>query len=309
MKEKILVVILAETRAHKLTFKTQKKYLIDPLKADVAVCIGRKPGETFKDDPFYEISKYRFVYDEKSDDFQSAFESIGGKADMCSHLSKIQDQLFGGVVCSGHKGSAGILLFFRRFLADHLVPILHLYDFIIVTRSDYYYEFPHPKMVPGKILIPRGEDFRGLTDRHMACPSSFIIDALTIVDPILSDGERMVSVMSLNAKWNLEQYIKFMFVQRGLYEHVVRFPRVMYAVREESTKTRWAQGDYDKDAKMIVKYRDEYDAVKAMIVNVKEKKFILFLLIALVLVFICVIIWTFRKISSDSRRFKCYTAN
>ena len=40
-KEKTLVVILAETRAHELTYKNIKENLIDIVEADLAVCIPK----------------------------------------------------------------------------------------------------------------------------------------------------------------------------------------------------------------------------------------------------------------------------
>ncbi len=256
-------MILAETRVHALTWTRCKRFLIDELGADLAVCIGRKPGETFKGDPFYENSKFRWIYEEESEDFQRAFEDIGGaNPSLCANLQKIKDQLFGGVVCSGHNGSAGILLFFRSFLARHLQHVKDLYDYIIVTRSDYYYELPHPPCLTGRIMIPSGEDYGGLTDRHMVCPSDKIIQALTILDPILEDGDAMVSAMSFHESWNLEKYISFMFDLRGLSQVVVRFPRVMYAVKEKSTKTRWSTGKFNREAQMIIKYNSEYEAVK-----------------------------------------------
>ena len=36
----------------------------------------------------------------------------------------------------------------------------------------------------------------------------------------------------------------------------------MYTVRQEKDKTRWAVGEYNSEAGMIVKYKSEYLAVK-----------------------------------------------
>jgi hypothetical protein len=69
---KTLVIILGETRAHELTFNNFKKNVIDQLNADLCLCIGIKPNYNY-DNPFYQLSKYNFLYDEP-DDYGSAFE-------------------------------------------------------------------------------------------------------------------------------------------------------------------------------------------------------------------------------------------
>ncbi len=45
-------MILAETREGDVTYENFKKNLLDPLKADLAVCIGVKDGQTPKDPLF-----------------------------------------------------------------------------------------------------------------------------------------------------------------------------------------------------------------------------------------------------------------
>jgi len=69
---KTLVIVLSETRASELTFNNFKKNVIDELNADLCVCIGVKPDYNY-DNPFYNLAKYKFTYDEP-DDFGDAFE-------------------------------------------------------------------------------------------------------------------------------------------------------------------------------------------------------------------------------------------
>ena len=66
MSSKTLVVILAQTRAHELTFDSFKKNVIDELKADLCVCIGVKNDYDY-DNPYYKLAKYRFLYNEEND--------------------------------------------------------------------------------------------------------------------------------------------------------------------------------------------------------------------------------------------------
>jgi hypothetical protein len=69
---KTLVIILSETRAHELTFNNFKKNLIDVLNADLCLCIGVKSDYDY-DNPFYNLAKYKFLYDEPAD-FGDAFD-------------------------------------------------------------------------------------------------------------------------------------------------------------------------------------------------------------------------------------------
>jgi hypothetical protein len=73
--EKVLVIILGETRAHELTFDNIKTNLLNTLNADLALCIGMKPAQYDYNNPFYELAKYKFVYEEPDDgNYAGAFD-------------------------------------------------------------------------------------------------------------------------------------------------------------------------------------------------------------------------------------------
>ena len=67
-----LVIILSETRAHELTFNNFKDNLLNPLNADLCICISIKPDYDYTN-PFYQAAKYKFVYNEPYD-FSDAFD-------------------------------------------------------------------------------------------------------------------------------------------------------------------------------------------------------------------------------------------
>jgi hypothetical protein len=72
-QEKTLVIVLAETRAWEKTYDNFHANVLQPLNADLCVCIGVKPDYNY-DNPFYRKAKYRFTYDEPAnDDWASAF--------------------------------------------------------------------------------------------------------------------------------------------------------------------------------------------------------------------------------------------
>ena len=79
-------------------------------------------------------------------------------------VTKIKDQFLGGIKDqhNQHPGSAGILIFFRWYLLHNLVKsdIVSEYDRFVITRSDFIYQLPHPKMDildPNLIWIPNSE--------------------------------------------------------------------------------------------------------------------------------------------------------
>ena len=46
------------------------------------------------------------------------------------------------------------------------------YKYIIYTRFDQYHTDVHPRIVNDEILIPEGEDYSGICDRHVAFPKN-----------------------------------------------------------------------------------------------------------------------------------------
>jgi hypothetical protein len=110
-------------------------------------------------------------------------------------------------------------------------------------------------------MVPEGEDYGGITDRHVVVPRRHIAACLEVLSDLLCDSSAMLRELSMQgANWNLEKYL--LYIKRGIAQHIRRFERVMYAVRLEDTTTRWSVGEYHPEAGMIAKYRSEYDAVQ-----------------------------------------------
>lgn len=257
---RILTIILGETRSHELTWNNFKTNVLEHLNSDLALCVGSKK-ET---DPFFEHAKYIWTYPELGDDWGQAFDSdvFNGNTKWRIMLN-LKDQLFGGIKESGHPGSAAILLFFRWFLRTKIIEhnLVDMYDFFIVTRSDYYYELPHPLIEDlESIHLPEGESYGGISDRHMVIPSKYILQALNVTERFLD--VHLFQNMYTHQYWNLEKYLALHFVIEGLFDKLKYFPRVMYAVRSETANTRWAQGYFEPEVNMVVKYQSEYELAK-----------------------------------------------
>lgn len=261
--EKTLVIILSETRAHELTFDSIKTHLLDPLQADLCICIGvRQDYDT--SNPFYTNAKYKFLYPEPDDyatAFDEAYKESGADGLPWREFLKIKDQFLGGIKDPEHQhqGSAAILLFFRWFLRKNLDAIWH-YDRFVITRSDFIYQVPHAPMEyldPKYIWIPDCEGYRGYTDRHAVLSKENIHMYLDILDSLFLRSHEYYEEMKLKDDWNLERLIKFHLDKNG--GTVKEFPYVMYSVRPENGTTRWSPGEYSSRHGYYIKYPTEYE--------------------------------------------------
>jgi len=277
--ESVLVIVLAETRAHEHTFELFKKNVLDNFQADLCLCVADNARED-PDNPFYGHARYVWRYPEP-DDWGDAFDEAQRQSGLTGEwrrLLSVKDQWLGGVQGEGqHPGSAGILLFFRWFLKDRLLAtgVIANYDRFIVTRSDFVHRIPHAPLElldPDYIWIPFGEDYRGYTDRHIIASQKDILDVLSITDAILCEPERLAAEMQHFAHWNLEQFIKFSFARQGLGESVKRYPYTMYSVRPLDGHTRWSEGSFNERLGYFIKYPAEYQRYRLARLLIRDRR-------------------------------------
>lgn len=178
----------------------------------------------------------------------------------------IKDQFLGGIKdnVNQHPGSAGILIFFRWFLLQKLIEndLINTYDRFIITRSDFIYQLPHPKiesMDKKYIWIPNSEHYRGYTDRHAVLSKQNIESYLNILNNMVSRSNEYFMKMKPNANWNLESVIKFHLEQNNVKHLVKEFPYIMYSVRNINGTTRWSTGDYSNKLGYYIKYKTEFE--------------------------------------------------
>jgi len=179
---------------------------------------------------------------------------------------KIKDQFLGGVKDKDnqHAGSAGILIFFRWFLLKNLIEsnLINQYDRFIITRSDFLYELPHPKlehMNENYIWIPNGEYYSGFTDRHVVLHKNNIQSYLNIFNNFVLKSNHYYMKMKSKIDWNLEQIIKFNLEQNNVLHLVKEFPYIMYSVRNKNGTTRWSSGTFNDELGYYIKYTTEYN--------------------------------------------------
>jgi hypothetical protein len=268
MKQKTLVIVLGQARADRLTWPSFQKYVLHELEADLALCIGESP-ENNESNFYWANSKFNWVVPEY-DDFGEGFDQIQsdryGEITDWRAVLKVKDQWLGGIKGpEAHPGSAGLLVYFKAKLYEILVKenIIDRYDRFVITRSDFIWEMPHPKIErldPSGIWIPYGEFYWGVTDRHVILSREYLKGYLDLIDPILKDTPKLIhNMLAFNPKpnWNHEQYILFHLKSLNLARRIRFLPYMMYSVREKSTPTRWSQGEFDPSLGFFVKYPAE----------------------------------------------------
>jgi len=179
---------------------------------------------------------------------------------------KIKNQFLGGIKDhhNEHPGSAGILIFFRWFLLKNLLEndLINKYDRFIITRSDFIYQLPHPKleyMNKNCIWIPDCEYYGGYTDRHVILSQTNIVSYLNILNNLVLRSNEYFIKMTNKNNWNLEQLIEFHLKQNDVLQFVKEFPYIMYSVRNINGTTRWSAGTFSNNLGYYIKYQSEYD--------------------------------------------------
>ena len=187
---------------------------------------------------------------------------------------KIKDQLMGGIKDKDneHPGSGGIQIFYRWFLLKNLIDnnLIDEYDRFVITRSDYIYKLPHPKverMSINNIWIPNGEKYQGYTDRHVILSKTNIISYLNILNMmVLKSNEYFYKMKNYNY-WNIEKLINFHLQQNNVEYLIKEFPYVMYTCRNHNGPTRWNLGSYSEQLGYYIKYLSEYNQAEEYLIK------------------------------------------
>lgn len=262
MTKRVLAIILAETRASELTFELFRKNLLEPLKADLALCVGDGKNET--PNPFYEAAKHVWVAREPKD-WADGFDELAGHGNW-RELLHVHGSWLGGIkhATLQQTGSGAIQIFFREFLRRQIEQhdIASQYDWVIVSRSDFMWTLPYPSIdlfSEETVYFPDGEWYGGYTDRHVMIPRKLLGTALNVTKDVFSSPQELRDRMLRKGPlpWNIEQFMWFRFAELGLTKRVRFFPYAMFAVRPEGGRTSWSVGDYNLEYRLYVKYPKE----------------------------------------------------
>lgn len=271
---KTLVILIGELRGGELTWATIHKHVLDVNQADLALIMDANNNATSSS--LVRRAKYIWTAPAKYTDWADAMEVIPNKPPDWRHrvFSNITHPNFialGGAA-KRRRGSGAIIFMLRYFCRLYIqqLGLQHRYERFIITRSDHYFCSPHDiaQLDADKIWVPRGQNFRGLSDRHAVVPARYVLQALDILSPILQHTERYLDVLRRKS-FNTEQLLKLRWHEEGLMDHVARFERNMFLAADSVHQNGWKKISQKNATKFGVyfKYKLEFTAAKATCSN------------------------------------------
>jgi len=244
---KYLVVLAGSPRGGKKTWDSLNRNVLKPLNADLAICTDLWNENQILSD----VAKYKWIvgpfknyesyYEEK---FQGSWKTYFN---------------------SGHDTglySSGLIHFlFKDIIKNSYLDNILDYEYLIYSRFDQYYVSEHPEAETDKILIPKGEDYFGVCDRHAILPTKYAYDFLDICSYIDSD-KALQEIPEFN---NCETTFKNHLQHSNLLEKVKRIDRIQFTSSLKNDETNWRIPKYKvflyKD--LMIKYPDEFiDGIK-----------------------------------------------
>jgi len=270
-QERVLVCMLASTRAHELTFPSIKRHVLDELNADLALAL--LINESYdRSNPLWQSAKYRWTGRDRVDlgeAYDEAQEWLCRKYDLAPPdwrvLFDTNGIWLGGIKSSNPQPSrSSILPFCRWLLLRHLQGenILDRYDRFVITRSDFIWLCPHPPLSildRDSIWVPDGENYVGLNDRHMVVSRAHVADCLNLIEDILLRPAELHGEMKGPRRWTNERVLAQHLYRKDLRQRVKSFPYVMYTARPKHDKSpTWKWGNYEPTVGHFVKYPNEF---------------------------------------------------
>ena len=254
---KTLVCIINQVRAAELTWPSFKRYVLDELDADLCLAVGMDEDCLAKNP---NVANAQYIFSSREwQDWSLAFD-LAQKCIIDSSTPPNWREVFtlGGQwlgPMGAQEGSGGIGIFFRWWLLHHIAKLD--YDRFVIARSDMLWLAPHPPMDlldPAKVWVPNGEHYGGYNDRHAILSKQNLVVGLNHIEDIVLRPQELIEEIkeAKLAGLNCESYWKFHLQKNHI--GVGFFPYVMFAVRGEHGKTRWAAGKYDPKLGYAIKY-------------------------------------------------------
>lgn len=282
-----LVVVIATTRGHRLTWASFQRFVMTPLEADLALAVSDIALPDGVKNNFLGHAKYVWrVADPPNNDYGLYYNDIGlacfGRGfppESAQYISRaFPYQWMGLILHSGQQAGSGALQFFRWLALYGLERdgLLKQYRHIVITRSDYLYMRPHPPVhhiKPGELMLPEGEDYDGITDRHTVMHVADAPRVLRISEMMVWGSKEEVveyyrkHIFTRFKSFNLEKVLLSWYTYLGM--NITRFPPTAFVVMDEydGMKQRWKRSRNDDVHDPLVpvplhpKYHHEYDKI------------------------------------------------
>ena len=143
--------------------------------------------------------------------------------------------------------------------------IISKYDWFVFTRSDFYWENPHPLvslLSAEHIYIQDSEYHGGVPDRHFIVPRQMVGQYIQLSSPIFCDPIGLIDRVksSDSPPLNIEAYLKFRLQELGLLSSLIALPQLgfWYGLLAKTVGTQW--GELHRGLGLFVKYIAEFRA-------------------------------------------------
>ncbi len=246
-----LVILAGSPRGGEATWSSLYKYVVDYLEADLAICCSDKWNQ---DISLFNKAKYKWIFPEL-DNYLTYYES--------KFNGTWKEYLETGID-TGLYSSGSVHFVFKDMILTNYLKTLESYKFIIYTRFDQKYTDFHPMGEEDKILIPEGEDYFGICDRHALFPSTLSKKFLNICNYINSK-ESLKDIGDFN---NCETTFKQQMVNEELIKNIKRYKRSQFTTSLNGEHTNWRVAKYKLYLfkNLMIKYPDEFiDSISNLI--------------------------------------------
>lgn len=241
--KKYLIILAGSPRGGIKTWKTLIEHVKKPLSADLAIlCSDKWRG---------------YEYLEKQAKFKWIFKEYKNYEEYYStNFSGSWEDYFNKGLDTGLKSSGMLHFVFKDMVKKKYLETVLNYDYIIYTRFDQYHVADHPIGIKDKILIPEGEDYFGICDRHALVPKKYIEEFLGICEYVNSKDALDVKDNFLNCEVTFKNHL----LKENIYDQIKRTPRKQFTTSLKGEHTNWRVAKYKVyfTKKIMIKYPDEF---------------------------------------------------
>ncbi len=241
--KKFLIIMSGNPRGGEITWKSMYKHLLYPTDSDLAICTGSK---WLNQQSFLKEAKYKWIIDEPDDWFDYYKNNFVGNWKQYFELGKD----------TGLYNSGSIHFALKDIVRKNHIDVLNNYENIIYTRFDQFYIDKQTFFDDESILIPTGEDYFGVCDRHALVPTKYIDKYLDICKYINTPASLENVPKHLNCEVAYLKYLKY----SNLFNFVKRYERSQFTTAIKNDPTNWRVAKYKIYfyGGLKIKYPDEF---------------------------------------------------
>jgi hypothetical protein len=263
MTGKTLTVVLCQSREFEHTYHSLEKMVLGPLQSDLAFCGSHTPVPG----NMIETVVQHYWHHEEPNDWVEAINGISQIDYSWRPLLDLDPAFLGGTGLGDSVGSGAIIMYWREILRGHITErILNEYEWFVITRSDFLWLTPHPEvgsLNSEEIYFLDGEQYGGISDRHIIFHRKFAPEIFGIASPIFQNSDQLLAQLSrIEGHLNPEVFLKFRFETMNLAKNIRFLPYLGFTIRHEGTETRWSQGEFSPKHGLYLKYPLEFEKAR-----------------------------------------------